>query len=345
MSDTRSTPDTMTALIQLHEGYAATRTGPAIERMDQWVAKEETPVPTPAPGQAVVKVHLAAVNPSDTHFIKGEYGQPRIKGAPAGFEGTGEVVAGDTPLLGQRVSFFATASGTWAEYAMTDVKGLIPLRPDLAEIDAAGLLVNPITAISMFEIVEESGAESFVLNAAGSQLGKLLIALGREKGVKPIAVVRRAEQAEALKALGAAEVIVSSAPDAMDQARAMFRALKPRVFLDAVGDQFTADLFFAMPNRARWENYGKLSTEPPALTEIGQLIFQHKRIEGFWLTRWMQEVPPSRVVEAFKEAQGHFAEGRWKTDVAAIVPLSEAMEALPAALAKPDGKAFIDARK
>ncbi|MEM8754881.1 MAG: zinc-binding dehydrogenase, partial [Pseudomonadota bacterium] len=321
-------PETMTALIQLHDGYSGRREGPAIETMAPYVEKAVVPVPTPGEGQAVVKVHLAAVNPSDAHFIKGEYGQPRVKGAPAGFEGAGEVVAGDTPLLGQRVSFFATASGTWAEYAMTDVKTLVPLRPDLEEVDAAGLLVNPITAIAMFEMAAEGGAESFVLNAAGSQLGKLLIALGREKGVKPIAVVRRAAQAEALKALGAAEVVVSSEDGALERARAIFRELKPRVLLDAVGDQFTADLFFAMPNRARWVNYGKLSTEPPALTEIGQLIFQSKRIEGFWLTRWMQEVTPARVVEAFQEAQGHFAEGRWKTDVAGIVPLSEAMEAL-----------------
>ncbi|MEM7525286.1 MAG: zinc-binding dehydrogenase [Pseudomonadota bacterium] len=337
-------PDKMTALIQLHDGYSGRREGPAIEAMAPYLAQETIPVPTPGPGQAVIRVHMAAVNPSDTHFIKGEYGQPRVKGAPAGFEGVGEVVAGDTPLLGQRVSFYATASGTWAEYAMTDLKGLIPLRPDLKEVDAAGLLVNPLTAIAMFEMAAENDAESFILNAAGSQLGKFLIALGRDKGVKPIAVVRRAAQVDALKELGAAEVIVTSEPDAMDKARTIFRALKPRVLLDAVGDQMTADMFFAMPNRARWVNYGKLSTEPPALTEIGQLIFQHKRIEGFWLTRWMAEVPRARVGEAFAEAQGHFAEGRWLTDVAGIVPLSEAMNKLPEVLAKPDGKAFIDCR-
>ena len=33
------------------------------------------------------------VNPSDLAFIQGGYGQPRVKGAPAGFEGVGEVVA------------------------------------------------------------------------------------------------------------------------------------------------------------------------------------------------------------------------------------------------------------
>ncbi|MEJ8561839.1 zinc-binding dehydrogenase [Yoonia sp. GPGPB17] len=337
-------PNEMTALVQLHDGYAGTQSGPNIADLTPFLEKRSVAVPTPGKGQAVIKVNLAAVNPSDIHFIKGEYGQPRVKGMPAGFEGVGEVVAGETPLKGQRVSFFASASGSWAEYAMTDVTTLVPCRPDLADVDAAGQLVNPLTAIAMFDIVKESGADSFVLNAAGSQLGKLLIALGRDHGVKPIAVVRRSAQAESLKALGAAAVIVTGEPDPLGAAKTIFETLKPRVLLDAVGDQFTSDLFFAMPSHTRWVNYGKLSMEAPALSQLGQLIFQSKQIEGFWLTRWMKEVDQARIPQAFVEIQDRFVSGTWKTDVAGIVPLSEAMDKLPAVLALPDGKAFIDPR-
>ncbi|MEO0929125.1 MAG: zinc-binding dehydrogenase [Pseudomonadota bacterium] len=338
-------PAQMKALVQLHDGYADTQTGPDITDMTPFVALQNVATPEPGDGQALIKVHLAAVNPSDIHFIKGEYGQPRVRGLPAGFEAVGEVVAGETPLVGQRVSFFASASGTWAEYAMTDAARLIPCRPDLSEPDAAGQLVNPLTAIAMFDIVKESGADSFVLNAAGSQLGKLLIALGRDHGIAPIAVVRRSAQADALKALGASEVIVTGELDPLGQAEQIFQRLKPRILLDAVGDQFTSDLFFAMPARARWVNYGKLSTEAPALTQLGQMIFRGKVIEGFWLTRWMQEVDPARIPAAFVEIQERFVTGKWTTDVAGIVPLSQAMDQLPGVLAIPDGKAFIDPRK
>ncbi len=338
-------PDTMKALIQLHDGYAGTQTGPNITDMTPFVALQDVPMPSPEVGQVVIKVHLAAVNPSDIHFIKGEYGQPRIKDAPAGFEAVGEVVAGDTPLIGQRVSFFATASGTWAEYAMTDATGLVPCRADLAEPDAAGLLVNPLTAIAMFDLVKESAADSFVLNAAGSQLGKLLIGLGRDYGIKPIAVIRRGAQAQALRDHGAAEVIVTGEDDPLGQAQAIFKTLKPRILLDAVGDQFTSDLFFAMPSHARWVNYGKLSTDAPALSQLGQMIFQNKVIEGFWLTRWMKQADPARIPEAFSEIQKRFVTEKWTTDVAGIVPLSTAMTDLPEVLATPDGKAFIDPRK
>jgi len=337
-------PENMQALTQLLNGYSGTQTGPNISDLTPFVKLSTVPVPTPGAGQALIKVSLAAVNPSDVHFIKGEYGQPCVKDAPAGFEGVGEVIAGDTPLVGQRVSFYARGAGTWAEYALADVAGLVPCRPDLAEVDAAGQLVNPLTAIAMFDLVKDSGADSFVLNAAGSQLGKLLIAMGRDYGIKPIAVVRRENQAAALKELGAAEVIVTSADDPLSQAQKVFETLSPRILLDAVGDQFTADLFFAMPPRARWVNYGKLSTDSPVLKQLPQFIFQHKEIGGFWLTEWMKHVDPTRIPQAFGEIQERFTSGKWKTDVAGVVPLSEAMDKLPAVLALPDGKAFIDPR-
>ena len=336
-----SLPDTMRALVQLHDGYSGTQEGPAIDTLAPYLEERRIEVPQPGKGQVLIEVQLAAVNPSDLHFIKGEYGQPRRRGVPAGFEGVGKVVAGDSPFLGQRVSFFATQSGTWADYALTEAHGLVPCRPDLAEADAAGQIVNPLTAMAMFDIVRDSGADSFILNAAGSQLGKLLIGLGRDHGIAPIAVVRRAEQGELLRNLGAAEVLVTSEPDMMERAVSILRARKPRVLLDAVGDQATADLFFAMPNRARWVNYGKLSTTPPKLTQMGQLIFQHKVIEGFWLTRWMQDTPREKLGAVIAEVQQRFVSGKWSTDIAAIVPLAEAMDKLPEATKIPDGKVFI----
>ena len=83
-----------------------------------------------------------------------------------------------------------------------------------------------------------------------------------------------------------------------------------------------------MPKRARWIIYGRLDPSPTTIDEPGQLIFAGKRIEGFWLVEWMRRSPERRA-HAVIEAQKRFSDGRWATDVTAVVPLSAAMARLP----------------
>ena len=334
-------PKTMTALCLRESGYA-TRAGADMPTdLAPFLELAEVPLPEVGPGQALVKVAKAAVNPSDLMFVAGLYGQPRVQGMPAGFEGVGEVVAGDTPLIGQRVSFFGSGSGTWAEYALTNASMMIPLHPQVSDDDAAGLIVNPVTAMAMFDIARNDGAGSFVFTAGGSQLGKFMIGLGKDHGVAPIAVVRRVEQVQALMDLGATEVLVSTADDFADRLAAVMAAHGPRILLDAVADQTSADIFFSMPRNARWITYGRLATDPPALTQMGQFIFMNKRIEGFWLTNWMQSTPPEKVGEVITEVQTRFATGAWRTTVSGTLPLATALKQFPKALAVKDVKLLI----
>ena len=337
-------PATMQALVTREGGYAD-NPGPRIDALSDWCALRELPVPEPAEGQVIVKVGLASVNPSDLHYVKGSYGQPRIEGGPAGFEGMGEVVAGAGTaaegLVGARVAFVAPAGGAWAEYVALDHSIVIPLRPDLRDEDAAAQVVNPLTAMAMFDLVREAKAEAFVASAAASQLGKLLAGLARDEGLPMIALVRRESQLALLKEKGASEALLTTAPDLGERFAEVARRLKPRVLLDAVGDQVSADLFFAMPNRARWVVYGQLDPEGPRLDRLGTLIFTGKRIEGFWLTEWMRAADQDRRVGVVQEVQARFADGRWRTDVTATLGLEAALEALAEALKTPDGKVMI----
>ncbi|WP_170330427.1 alcohol dehydrogenase catalytic domain-containing protein [Ruegeria arenilitoris] len=336
-------PSSMSAVVQKFDGYSNTATGPVIENAADWLEAAQIPVPKPGPGQVLIRLRTASVNPSDIHFIKGEYGQPRIKGMPAGFEGCGDVVAtgtGAEALQDQRVAFVAAGSGAWAEYIVTQAQMCIPLRPEISDEDGAAQIVNPLTAMAMVDIAQVAG-NAFVLSAATSQLGKLMCSLGRDLGLNPIAMVRRAETAETLKELGAAEVLATTDTDMVSKFAKLSAELKPRVFLDAVADQISEQVFCAMPNGARWVCYGKLSTELPKLTQMGQLIFMNKRIEGFWLTQWMMSTPPADQMRVVGEVQDRFADGRWKTDVSERLALKDVVPNLATALKKSDGKVII----
>lgn len=335
----------MFAIILKKDGYSGQSTGPSIKDASVFLEEADVPKPVAGKGQVVIKLRAASVNPSDIHFIKGEYGQPRIKGNPAGFEGCGDVVEageGAEKLLGQRVAFVVAqnGSGAWAEFALTDAVNCIPLRPEISDEDGSAQIVNPLTAMAMVDIAEQAG-DAFVISAATSQLGKLMIGLAKDKGLKTIALVRRAEAVAQLEALGATIVLDTTNPDFANGMQAASRRLKPRVFLDAVADQISEQVFVSMPNGARWVCYGKLGGKPPELTQIGQLIFMNKQIEGFWLTNWMRNTPVADQMRVVGEVQARFADGRWRTDIAARLKLGEVLPELAAASKLVDGKVII----
>ncbi|WP_419913423.1 alcohol dehydrogenase catalytic domain-containing protein [Hoeflea sp.] len=342
-----SHPSQTFALVQKHDGYSGKSEGPSIESLDLYLDAAEIPLPDLADGQVLIKMAMASINPSDLHYIKGEYGHPRVKGAAAGFEGVGEVVAGNgsyaQSLVGKRVAFTVdpAGSGAWADYAITAAKVCIPVRDDMRNEDAAGHVVNPLTAMAMFDIVRKADTGSFIMTAANSQLCKLMIALGRDEGITPIAIVRKPEQAAHLEELGAGHVLSTASEDFADSVRSVIKQEKPRVLLDAVGNQVSADLFAAMPNRARWVVYGKLDPTPPTFREMGQFVFMEKRIEGFWLTRWFMSTPLEEQIRVIGEVQERFVSGKWQTEVSATIRLKDAMADLADALRNADGKVML----
>jgi NADPH:quinone reductase-like Zn-dependent oxidoreductase len=339
-------PSTMKALLLNEDGYAAKPSGSVLEAMTPYVTLGTIGVPTPKASQVLIKVSLASINPSDVMFLKGMYGQPRIKGQPAGFEGVGEVVAAGEDaqkLLGKRVAFATGISGwgSWAEYAVAEASACLRLIDGVRDVDAAAMIVNPLTAIAMFDIVKQEGEKAFIMTAAASQLCKLIMGVASDEGYRAIAIVRRDDQIPLLEKAGAAIVLNAEAPDFKQRLAETCKAEKPRIFLDAVTGPLAATIFNTMPRRARWIIYGRLDQSVTPIQEPGQLIFMHKKVEGFWLTEWMRSTDPDRRGAAVLEAQKRFVDGRWATDVTAIVPLAQAIERVAPELAKPNGKVFI----
>lgn len=307
----------------------------------------ETEIPDPGPGQVLIAVRRATVNPSDVMFVQGVYGRDRVPGAPAGFEGVGRVIASGGGLYarwlkGRDVAFYASVdrSGAWAEHVVTDAGYVLPLRKGIADRDGAALMVNPGTAVAMVGLVPPGNA--FVASAAASQLGKLMAGLARDEGKPMIALVRRDEPVETLRRLGASHVLNERAPDFEDRLRAALAETGARIFFDAVGGgPVPALVFEAMPEGARWVIYGGLAGAPAIINQPGQMIFEDKRVEGFWMAKWAMKAGALGMLRISRQVQKRFLSGQWTTDVAAELPLDQAIERLPQALAQPDGKVQI----
>ena len=342
-------PETFTALLQKQDGYTADPVGHIrYESFDDYLELGEVAVPELDAGQVLIEMTLATINPSDLHFLKGEYGQPRIKGKAAGFEGVGTVITSGadpyaTSLLGQRVSFVAspTGSGTWATHAITDAMMCIPMPETVNDHDAAGFIINPLTAAAMFDQAKTAGSPGVVLTAGASQVSKFIIALARDAGLASIAIVRRDVHNDVLEELGATVILNQTDADFDEQLEAAMKEHKPQMLIDAVVDATSTKIFNAMGRKSTWLIYGSLSPETPPMSNPGELIFMFKEIRGFWLTPWMTGAPMEEKLAVFGEVQGRFGDGRWSTDVGATVALTDVMGTLADVLQDPRGKVFI----
>jgi len=325
----------MHGLIVNEAGFSGAKGKSTLADLSPFVTYAKCDVPKPRKGQVLIRMNLASVNPSDIAFIQGVYGQPRVKGTPAGFEGTGVVVASGGGLMGRylmgkRVSFAVSRSGTWAEYVVADAALCIPLKKGVRDEDGAAMIVNPLTAAAMVDLVARNKAKAFVMSAAASQLCKLMISLASEQSLRPICIVRRESQVSQLLSLGATDVLISDQPDFDKRLKEVFSKEKPEVFLDAVTGPLASKVFSAMGMNARWIVYGRLSDEGTTIPEPGELIFLKKKIEGFWLVEWLQKTGLPAKLGVIRKVQNRFITGKWKTDIAEVISLEDAHKRIPA---------------
>src|SRR5215212_11458521 len=202
---------------------------------------EDVAKPEPGAGQVLVKMRARAINPSDLLTVRGLYGSLPEPPATPGLEGMGEVAElgeGVTHLrAGQRVIPLGVA-GTWQEFVVAPAAQLIPVPDPISDRTAAQFVVNPLTAwiMTVEELALQPG-EWLLQTAAGSTLGRVVLQIAKQRGFKTINVVRRREQGEELKALGADEVICTDEEKIAERVKEITGKEGLRKAIDAVGGE------------------------------------------------------------------------------------------------------------
>lgn len=266
-------------MAQVFSGYVLNSVG----SLDGWqLVQREVPELTET--QVLVKMECSTVNPSDYLAILGKYPTPALP-MYSGLEGSGTVVKvgnGDRAqaLLHKRVA--VASLGAWSEYNVADVGGVFPLEDHVSFEQAADFIVNPMTVACLIEIAQSKNS-AFVSNASASALGQQLTQLAARLGIKHINIVRRQEQVEILRRLGAEHVFNSSEPGWLEEAKKVAKEIAPKVAFDAIGGKDTVALADLIENGGTVYNYGLLSGENAQLSSA-HLIFQQKTLTGFWLS-------------------------------------------------------------
>lgn len=172
------------------------------------------PAPEPRPGEVVVEVHAASVNPIDWKIRSG-----RLKGAfPAalpmitGRDGAGVIAAVgkgvDAARIGERVCFLAPRGvGTWAEVTAVPAELAVPIPPSLSFTDAAALpLAGLSTWAGLVTAANLQRGMRILVHAAAGGVGSLAVQIARDIGAH-VAATCSHRNSDFVRSLGADQVI------------------------------------------------------------------------------------------------------------------------------------------
>ena len=226
----------------------------------------EAAIALPAADQVVVRVEAAPMNPSDLGLLfaaadirtakaTGTPSRPVVianvpeaamkglagrmeQSLPVGIEGAGTVVdAGSSPeahaLLGKTVAMFGGAMYT--QFRRINVADCMVLPAGITPADGASSFVNPLTALGMVETMRREGHTALVHTAAASNLGQMLNRICIQDGIGLVNIVRKKEQEDILRAIGAIYVCNASAPTFMQDLIEALVETGATLAFDAIG--------------------------------------------------------------------------------------------------------------
>jgi len=203
---------------------------------------ETRPVPSPGPGEILIRVKAAGVNRPDVAQRSGSYPPPPGASDLPGLEVAGEVVAvgpGATRHKIGDVVMSLVAGGGYAQYCIAQDAQAMAVPPVLSMLEAGAI---PETLMTVWHNVFERGrlqpGETLLIHGGSSGIGTMAIQLAKAFGSKVIVTVGSKDKAEACLKLGAIRAINYKTEDFVAEVKTATDGAGANVILDMVGGDY-----------------------------------------------------------------------------------------------------------
>ena len=218
---------------------------------------ETVELASPGPGEALVRMAFAGVNPVDRYQAEGRVAPNAPRPRTLGGEGAGWV-EGEHPLAGSRVlvhghGLGAGRDGLWATAAVVPDEALVPVPDGVGLEQAAAMGIAGVTAWRC--AIEKAGVtagDRVLVLGAGGGVGSMLVSIAHGIGATVWGQTGRGEKAAWIEQRGAARVVVGDA----EQVRQEAAELQPTVVFDALGGEFFGACVQIMAEWGRLVAYG-----------------------------------------------------------------------------------------
>jgi NADPH2:quinone reductase len=274
----------------------------------------DLPDPEPTDGMVVVDVARAGMNFADTHAIRNDYlAEQQLPLTP------GAEVAGTT-ADGRRVAALIS-NGGYAQKALVPEAFLVPLPDEVSDEQAAGLLLQGLTAHALLHYCAhiEKG-ETVVVEAAAGGTGSLAVQLAKRAGAKVIALASSEEKHALCTRLGADATADSRADDLKGAILEANGGEKVDVVLHMSGTGFEDELH-ALGMLGRIVCFGNAARHPNEV-KTNYLLQTSKSVLGFWLVALVAR-RRDLVQSMTAELLGAVASGDLEVVIGNTYPMSE----------------------
>jgi NADPH2:quinone reductase len=287
----------------------------------------ELPVPEPKANEAVVKLAASGVNFIDVYQREGRYKVPLP--FVLGQEGAGVVTAVGADVksvkAGDHVAWCGLM-GSYAEYAAVAADRLVPVPAGVTDQQAAGTMLQGMTAHYLAHSTYTIQAGDAVLIHAGAGgVGLLLIQMAKRLGAKVLTTVSTEVKAELARGAGADEVILYTSEDFAARTRELMNGEGVAAVYDSVGKTTFDGSLGCLRARGMMVLYGGSSGAVPPfdllqLSAKGSLYVTRPMLKDYIHGRAALERRAGEVL-------GWVADGSLKLRIEHTFPLAEAAEA------------------
>ncbi len=283
--------------------------------LDKLVYNRQTPVPTPADGEVLIKVTACGMNNTDVWVRQGAYGTEDDPGAVStwrrqgntltfpriqGTDTVGHIVAigkgVDAGRIGQRVMVDFSIynrdddsladidymghgrDGGYAEYMALPAENAHVVDTDLSDVELATFCCAYLTGEQMLERARLAAGERVLVTGGSGGVGSAIIQLARARGAIPYAVAGAGKE-QAVLEIGAEAVITRGQGDLVEEVQRATRGEPIDVVAALVGGAIFNDLLRILRPEGRYTTAGAIGG-PVVQLDLRTLYLKQLELHG-----------------------------------------------------------------
>lgn len=302
----------------------------AVDPVDKKLSLELGPMPTPGPGEVLIKVRAAGINRADLLQRKGLYPPPADASPIIGLEVAGQIVA-----VGEGVTHWSvgdktcalTHGGGYSNYSIAPTSQCLPIPKGFSKAEAAALPEALLTVWhNIFQRAGLQKGEKVLIHGGASGIGTLGIMMCRAMGAEVYSTAGTDLKCQALEARGVARAINYKTENFEEVLTELGLKDKINVILDIAGGDFVQKNLNVAAPEGRIVNIAYMrgfSTE----VNFAPVLMKRLTLTGSTLRAQSFEQKAVMVKELLEHIYPHLESGAIKPLVDSIYPLAEVEEA------------------